>query len=211
MQVIQLLLSGILAFSCAYQNKPAVVFKINNLMHENLELATLGGGCFWCVEAIYQDLRGVHSVLPGYSGGTPETANYKAVCSGTTDHVEIIQIKFDPQEISFAEILEIFWSTHNPTTPNRQGNDVGPQYRSAIFYHSETQRAVAEQSIKEVAPKFWSDKIVTEVVPFEAFYEAEDYHQNYYKSVGSRNPYCTMIITPKVEKFRKAYKDKLKN
>ncbi|MDZ4682938.1 MAG: peptide-methionine (S)-S-oxide reductase MsrA [Saprospiraceae bacterium] len=180
-------------------------------MHENLELATLGGGCFWCVEAIYQDLRGVHSVLPGYSGGTPETANYKAVCSGTTDHVEIIQIKFDPQEISFAEILEIFWSTHNPTTPNRQGNDVGPQYRSAIFYHSETQRAVAEQSIKEVAPKFWSDKIVTEVVPFEAFYEAEDYHQNYYKSVGSRNPYCTMIITPKVEKFRKAYKDKLKN
>jgi len=197
--------------SGAFQNKVTVVSKINNPMHENVELATLGGGCFWCVEAIYQDLKDVHSVLPGYSGGTAETADYKSVCTGTTDHVEVIQIKFDPQEISFAEILEIFWSTHNPTTPNRQGNDVGPQYRSAIFYHSETQRALAAQSIQEVAPKFWSDKIVTEVVPFETFYEAENYHQNYYKSVGNRNPYCTVIITPKVEKFRKAYKDKLKN
>ncbi len=202
------LMPGILLLSGAYQNSTKTK---DNTMSENFELATLGGGCFWCVEAIYQDLRGVQSVLPGYSGGTPETADYKSVCSGITDHVEVIQIKFDPLVISFEEILEIFWSTHNPTTPNRQGNDVGPQYRSAIFYHSETQRAIAAQSIKEVAPKFWSDKIVTEVVPFEAFYEAEDYHQNYYKSVGNRNPYCTMIITPKVEKFRKVYKEKLKN
>ncbi len=191
-------------------NRVAVAAKADTTTPDGLELATLGGGCFWCVEAIYQDLKGVHSVLPGYSGGTAETADYKTVCSGTTDHAEVIQIQFDPQVISFAEILEIFWSTHDPTTLNRQGNDVGPQYRSAIFYHSDAQRATAEQSIADVAPQFWKSKIVTQVVPFEAFYVAEDYHQNYFKTVGERNPYCTMIIKPKVEKFKKAYKDKLK-
>lgn len=221
MRFILFLLTGGLLLSCTYQNNQemkvepgkslAVAVKADSTLPDGMEIATLGGGCFWCVEAIYQDLNGVHSVLPGYSGGTAETADYKTVCTGTTDHAEVIQIQFDPKVVSFAEILEIFWSTHNPTTLNRQGNDVGPQYRSVIFYHNEAQRAIAEQSITETAPQFWSGKIVTQVVPFEAFYEAEDYHQNYYKTVGNRNPYCTMVITPKVEKFRKAYKDKLKH
>lgn len=175
-----------------------------------LETATLGGGCFWCVEAVYQEVEGVESVVSGYSGGTAETADYKTVCSGTTDHAEVIQLKFDPAVISYAEILEIFWSTHNPTTPNRQGNDVGPQYRSVIFYHSEEQRRVAEQSKAEVATGIWDDPIVTEISPFEAFYPAEDYHQDYYQNVGNRNPYCTFVITPKMKKFRKQFSGKLK-
>lgn len=176
-----------------------------------LEKATLGGGCFWCVEAIYLDVKGVKSVVSGYSGGTAETANYEAVCSGKTQHAEVVQIAFDPQVISFEEILEIFWATHDPTTRNRQGNDVGPQYRSVIFYHSEAQKEAAKRSMTEVAPQIWDKKIVTELSRFERFYEAEEYHQNYYKTVGMRNPYCTFVITPKVEKFRKAFKDKLKD
>jgi methionine-S-sulfoxide reductase len=175
-----------------------------------LETATLGGGCFWCVEAIYQDVKGVHSVVSGYSGGTPETADYKTVCSGTTDHAEAVQVSFDPKVISYEEILEIFWSTHDPTTLNRQGNDVGPQYRSVIFYHSEEQRRIAERSKAEVAPKLWDRPIVTEISPFTGFYTAEDYHQDYYKLVGDRNPYCTFVITPKVTKFRKQFSGKLK-
>jgi methionine-S-sulfoxide reductase len=175
-----------------------------------LEKATLGGGCFWCVEAIYQNLKGVASVRSGYAGGTPETANYEAVCSGMTQHAEVVQITFDPQLTSFAEILEVFWATHDPTTPNRQGNDVGPQYRSVIFYHDETQRTTAQRSMAEVAPQLWERPIVTELAPFEAFFEAEAYHQNYYQTVGQRNPYCTFVITPKVEKFRKVFKAKLK-
>jgi len=221
MRLILSVLSVVTLLSCTYQNNPQVKDEtmssttpaakaVNTTPSGDLEVATLAGGCFWCTEAIYQDLKGVKSVLPGYSGGTAKTANYKDVCSGTTQHAEVIQIEFDPNVISFAEILEIFWSTHNPTTLNRQGNDVGPQYRSAIFYHSDVQKAVAEESKADVATTFWNDKIVTQVVPFEAFYEAEDYHQNYYKRVGSSNPYCTAIITPKVEKFKKAYKDKLK-
>ena len=178
--------------------------------NEQLETATLGGGCFWCVEAVYQEVEGVESVVSGYSGGREETADYKTVCSGTTDHAEVIQLKFDPSVISYAEILEIFWSTHNPTTPNRQGNDVGPQYRSVIFYHSEAQRQTAEQSKAEVAADLWDDPIVTEISPFEAFYTAEDYHQDYYQNVGNRNPYCTFVITPKMKKFRKQFSSKLK-
>ena len=175
-----------------------------------LEKATLGGGCFWCVEAVYQDLKGVVSIRSGYAGGTAETAHYEAVCSGTTQHAEVVQIAFDPQFISFAEILEVFWATHDPTTPNRQGNDVGPQYRSVIFYHDEAQRAIAQSSMAEVAPQLWERPIVTELSPFEHFYEAEAYHQNYYQTVGARNPYCTFVIGPKVEKFRKSFKAKLK-
>ncbi len=176
-----------------------------------METATLGGGCFWCVEAVYQDLKGVYAVVSGYSGGTAETANYKAVGSGKTDHAEVVQITFDPKVVSFAEILEVFWTVHDPTTLNRQGNDVGPQYRSVIFYHNDAQKRVAQQSKKEVATKIWDKPIVTEIAPFKAFYEAEDYHQNYYNLVGDRNPYCTFVITPKVEKFRKMFKDKLKD
>lgn len=175
-----------------------------------METATLGGGCFWCVEAVYQDLKGVHSVVSGYSGGTAETANYKAVCTGKTNHAEVVQITFDPKVVSFEEILEVFWTVHDPTTLNRQGNDVGPQYRSVIFYHNDAQKRIAQQSKKEVATKIWDKPIVTEIAPFKAFYKAEDYHQNYYNLVGDRNPYCTFVITPKVEKFRKVFKDKLK-
>lgn len=183
----------------------------DTLPEAQLEKATLGGGCFWCVEAIYLEVKGVKSVVSGYSGGTAETANYEAVCSGKTQHAEVVQIAFDPQAISFEEILEIFWATHDPTTRNRQGNDVGPQYRSVIFYHSEAQKEAAKRSITEAAPQIWDKKIVTELSRFERFYEAEEYHQNYYKTVGMRNPYCTFVITPKVEKFRKAFKDKLKD
>jgi methionine-S-sulfoxide reductase len=178
--------------------------------NNNLQTATLGGGCFWCVEAVYQEVEGIESVVSGYSGGTAETADYKMVCSGTTKHAEVTQLSFDPEKISFEEILEIFWSTHDPTTLNRQGNDVGPQYRSVIFYHDEHQKTVAEQSKAEVATQIWDDPIVTEISPFDKFYEAEAYHQDYYKTVGNRNPYCTFIISPKVNKFRKKFKDKLK-
>lgn len=174
------------------------------------EIATLGGGCFWCVEAVVQRLQGVNKVVSGYAGGTAENANYKAVCSGTTKHAEVIQVYFDPGVISYAEILEVFWSAHDPTTLNRQGNDVGPQYRSVIFYHNDMQKQIAEDSIRNVAPKLWSDPIVTELSPLEKFYQAEDYHLNYYNNVGNRNPYCTFVITPKVKKLQKEFSHKLK-
>ncbi|MEL6942652.1 MAG: peptide-methionine (S)-S-oxide reductase MsrA [Bacteroidota bacterium] len=179
-------------------------------MSSTIETATLGGGCFWCVEAVYDSVEGVISATSGYSGGTAETANYEAVCSKTTDHVEVVQIEFDASVISYAEILEMFWTAHDPTTPNRQGNDVGPQYRSAIFYHNEAQKQIAEDSIANVATKVWDDPIVTELIPSEAFYEAEAYHHNYYEKVGSRNSYCTFVITPKVNKFRRKFAHRLK-
>ncbi len=183
----------------------------DNPAGNELEVTTLGGGCFWCVEAVYQEVEGVQSVISGYSGGTAATADYKTVCSGTTDHAEVVQITFDPKVISFSEILEIFWSTHDPTTLNRQGNDVGPQYRSVIFYHNEEQKRIAERSKAEVAPQIWDKPIVTQIVSFEAFYPAEDYHQDYYSTVGNRNPYCTFVISPKMKKFRKQFSDKIKS
>lgn len=179
-------------------------------MSTTLEIATLGGGCFWCTEAVYKDVQGVESIEPGYSGGTAETANYRDVCSKMTDHAEVIQLKFDPTVISFEEILEMFWTAHDPTTPNRQGNDVGPQYRSVIFYHSEAQKLAAEASIAKVAPQLYDAPIVTEVAPLEAFYSAEGYHHDYYAKTGRRNPYCTVVITPKVSKFRKKFAHRLK-
>lgn len=176
----------------------------------NIEIATLGGGCFWCVEAVYQDIEGVQEVISGYAGDTEAKADYKLVSTGSTKHAEVVQVKFDPEVISYADILEIFWAAHDPTTPNRQGNDVGPQYRSVIFYHNDTQKQIAEQSIAVEAPKIWEQPIVTELAEFTAFYEAEEYHKNYYKNVGNRNPYCTFVITPKVKKVRKLFSDKLK-
>jgi methionine-S-sulfoxide reductase len=176
-----------------------------------LETATLGGGCFWCVEAIFKDLTGVRSVVSGYSGGDANSANYKAVCAGDTRHAEVVQVVFDPKTITYQDILEIFWSTHDPTTLDRQGNDVGPQYRSVIFYHDEEQRRIAERSKAEVAPRIWDQPIVTEINPFSAFYPAEDYHQDYYATVGDRNPYCTIVISPKVKKFRQQFASKLKH
>lgn len=179
-------------------------------MNNQFALATLGGGCFWCVEAIFEQVEGVHHVMSGYSGGDKATADYKTVCSGTTKHAEVVQVSFDPEVIIYREILEIFFTTHDPTTPNRQGNDVGPQYRSVVFYHDEAQKAVVEEVKANYAPQVWDAPIVTEIAPFEDFFPAEDYHHGYYSKVGERNPYCTFVITPKVSKFRKLFSHKMK-
>lgn len=178
---------------------------------EGMELATLGSGCFWCIEAIYQDLKGVEGVKSGYSGGHIDNPSYRQVTSGTTGHAEVIQFSFDPNIISFEEILEIFWSTHDPTTLNRQGADVGPQYRSAVFFHNEKQKEVAEFYKEKLdGSGAFDKKIVTEITPFANFYVAEDYHQNYFNDNGMQ-PYCQIVIRPKVEKFRKVFADKLNN
>ncbi len=174
------------------------------------ETATLGGGCFWCTEAVYKELKGVTDIKPGYSGGNIKNPSYKEVCTGETGHAEVIQITFDPSVISFSDILEVFFMTHDPTTLNRQGNDVGTQYRSVIFYHSELQKETAEKVISLFEKEKVYDKpIVTQIEPFKAFYEAEDYHHNYY--VRNKNqPYCQFVITPKLEKFEKIFKDKMR-
>jgi peptide-methionine (S)-S-oxide reductase len=174
------------------------------------EIATLAGGCFWCLEAVFDELRGVEEVESGYAGGQVPNPSYRAVCSGTTGHAEVVQLTFDPRRISFKEILEVFFTIHDPTTLNRQGADIGTQYRSAIFYHSPEQRAVAEQVIREIdAAQIWNAPIVTEVAPFTAFYRAEDYHQEYYVN-NSNQPYCRAVVAPKVMKFRKYFTEKLK-
>ena len=171
---------------------------------------TLGGGCFWCCEALFDELHGIKDVVSGYSGGTVPNPTYRQVCTGTTGHAEVIQVTYDPKEISTREVLEVFFSVNDPTTLNRQGADVGPQYRSAIFYHSAEQKAVADQLIAELtAAKVWKNPIVTEVTPFKAFYPAEDYHQEYFKLNGSQ-PYCRIVIAPKMAKFHKQYPEKLK-
>ena len=176
-------------------------------MSQRTETATLGGGCFWCLEAIYQNVNGVSLVVSGYAGGSVDNPSYQAVCSGTTGHAEVMQITFDPDVISYDNILYIFWRMHDPTTPNRQGADVGTQYRSIIFYHDETQQEIAEHSRKQAdASDLWDNAIVTEVVPLTRFYPAEDYHQNYHRN-NPRQPYCTMVIDPKVDKFKKSFQD----
>jgi peptide-methionine (S)-S-oxide reductase len=174
------------------------------------EVATLGGGCFWCLEAVYEELRGVEKVESGYSGGSSPDPTYREVCSGTTGHAEVVQVTFDPSMVSFREILGVFFTIHDPTTLNRQGADVGTQYRSVIFYHDEEQRRVAEEVISELeAEGIWKDPIVTELVPLDAYYGAEDYHQGYFRNNGFQ-PYCQVIIAPKVAKFRKQYLEQLK-
>ena len=177
---------------------------------DSLEVATLGAGCFWCVEAIFQDIKGVKKVESGYSGGSIKNPSYKEVCNGTTGHAEVVQVTFDPKEVAFSSILEVFFSTHDPTTLNRQGADVGTQYRSAIFYHSEEQKKVAELA-KEAAQSSgdWSNTIVTEISAYSNFYKAEDYHQDYYNQNGTQ-PYCQIVITPKVDKFKKKFAALLK-
>lgn len=178
--------------------------------NQKMELATFGNGCFWCSEAVFQQLDGVTKVESGYSGGSVVNPTYKAVCSGSTGHAEVLQITYDPDKISFKELLEVFWATHDPTTLNRQGNDVGTQYRSAIFYHNEDQRLQAEKYMKSLDQSgAFDDPIVTEITRFDKFYKAEDYHQNYYNLNGSQ-PYCQFVIKPKVDKFKKAFADKLK-
>jgi len=174
----------------------------------NAQLATFGGGCFWCTEAIFQSLSGVNSVTSGYSGGTTHNPTYKQVCMGTTGHAEVVQINFDPEVISFVDLVKIHMYSHDPTTLNRQGADVGTQYRSAIFYHDDEQKASAEKVIGEAQNDF-NHKIVTTLEPFTAFYEAEDYHQNYYLE-NANQPYCSFVITPKLKKLREKYSDKLR-
>jgi peptide-methionine (S)-S-oxide reductase len=176
-----------------------------------LKLATFAGGCFWCTEAIFQRLKGVEKVVSGYSGGHVDHPTYEQVCSGTTGHAESIQITYDPSQTSYDELLEVFWKTHDPTQKNRQGNDVGPQYRSVVFYHDAEQKKPAEAyRAKLEAEKIWDRPIVTEIVPFSKFWPAEDYHQNYYNSHAS-NQYCAVVITPKIEKFKKIFQERLKN
>jgi len=179
-------------------------------MAEKMETATLAAGCFWCVEAVFGRLRGVEQVVSGYAGGNVANPTYQEVCGGATGHAEAVQITFDPEQISFAELLEVFWRTHDPTTLNRQGADAGTQYRSAVFYHDDRQREIAERSQREAdAAGLWPDPIVTEIVPFTSFYPAENYHQDYYR-LNRHQPYCRIVIDPKISKLQKAFSDKLK-
>ena len=176
---------------------------------ESHATATLGGGCFWCLEHLYEELRGVLQVESGYAGGHVVNPTYEQVCSKTTGHAEVIQVTFDPAEISFRDILEVFFTSHDPTTPDRQGNDVGPQYRSIILYHDDEQKRVAEEMLSDYAPQIWDAPIVTELKPLDTYYRAESYHQNYYRDNGFQ-PYCLFVIRPKVDKFRKQWQAKLK-
>jgi peptide-methionine (S)-S-oxide reductase len=206
-------------WSCALRENPQKNMS-NDLMansltsstvSRNTDTATLGTGCFWCTEAIFQQLKGVLKVTSGYSGGEQVNPTYKDVSTGTTGHAEVIQIVYDPAELTFDELLEVFWQTHDPTTLNRQGNDVGPQYRSAIFYHNNEQKAKAEKYKKELNESGAFEKpIVTEISPYTAFYKAEDYHQDYYNNNGSQ-PYCYYVIRPKLEKFQKVFKNKIRH
>ncbi|MHA2601571.1 MAG: peptide-methionine (S)-S-oxide reductase MsrA [Candidatus Thorarchaeota archaeon SMTZ1-83] len=174
-----------------------------------MELATFGAGCFWCVEAVFQQLKGVKSVVSGYAGGQVRNPTYEQVCTGRTGHAEVCQIEYDPEQISYEELLEVFFNTHDPTTLNRQGNDVGTQYRSAIFYNTEKQREAAERAKTELdASGQWKNPIVTEITPLQEFYRAENYHQDYYR----RNPnqrYCQLVIKPKLDKFERVFRPKL--
>lgn len=176
----------------------------------DLELATLGGGCFWCIEPVFDELEGVEDVVSGYSGGDRRNPTYEQVCSGATGHAEVVQIRFDPARISYRELLQVFFTVHDPTQLNRQGNDVGTQYRSVIFYHSPEQQRTAEAVIEELtAARLWPRPIVTELSPFKAFYPAEDYHQEYFRH-NPQQPYCQIVVAPKVAKFRQQFADRLK-
>jgi peptide-methionine (S)-S-oxide reductase len=180
-------------------------------MSNQLKTATLGAGCFWCIEAVFQNLKGVESVVSGYTGGRVENPTYEQICTGTTGHAEVAQIIFDPAVISFEDLLYVFWRTHDPTTLNRQGADVGTQYRSAIFFDSEEQKKIAEKSkAKTDASDLWPEPIVTEISPLDKFYKAEEYHQDFYR-LNSNQPYCRLIIDPKIRKLKKEFSNKLKD
>jgi peptide-methionine (S)-S-oxide reductase len=175
-----------------------------------LQQATFGGGCFWCTEAVFKDLRGVKSVVSGYSGGHVANPSYEQVCGGQTGHAEVVQVTFDPSEISYSELLDVFWKTHDPTTPNRQGHDVGTQYRSAVFYHDESQRRTAEEKKEQLGRSgVFRGPIVTEIAPIGKFFPAEDYHQNYFEQNPGQG-YCAAVIRPKVDKFRAEFAEKLR-
>jgi peptide-methionine (S)-S-oxide reductase len=195
---MKLLLAGGIIMAMLMDGKP------------ELKQATFAGGCFWCTEAIFQRLKGVEKVVPGYSGGHVDNPTYEQVCTGSTGHAESVQITYDPAKVSYDQLLEVFWKTHDPTTKNRQENDIGPQYRSAILYHDAEQKKLAEAyKAKLQAEHIWNNPIVTEIVPFTKFWPAENYHQNYYNNNLTKG-YCTLVITPKIEKFKKIFKDRLK-
>lgn len=190
--------------------EPNTTKTMNNMDKNENEVAYLAGGCYWCIEAVFQRLEGVVSVESGFTGGTVKNPTYKAVCEGTTGHAEVCKITFDPKIVSFEEMLHVFFSAHDPTTLNRQGNDVGTQYRSGIYYTSEEQKSIAKQYISQLTEaKTWPDEIVTEVAEFDIFYPAEDYHQNYYNQNESQS-YCAFVVRPKVEKFMKKFGDRIK-
>jgi len=210
------LLIGVTLFSCAQkQNAKKNISKdmttTTNGSTTTTDTATFGTGCFWCTEAIFQQLDGVIKSTSGYSGGHVANPSYKEVCTGTTGHAEVIQVVYDPAKVSYDELLEVFWQTHDPTTLNRQGNDVGPQYRSVVFYHNAEQKEKAEKYKGELNKSgAFDNPVVTEISPFTNFYAAENYHQDYYNQNGSE-PYCNFVIRPKVEKFQKVFKSKLKH
>ena len=184
----------------------------NNNNHSSgpTEVATLAGGCFWCLEAVYDELKGVESVESGYAGGSVVNPTYDQVCSGRTGHAEVVQIRFDPNVISYKDLLDVFFTIHDPTTPNRQGNDVGTQYRSAIFYHDPEQQAIAEREVAALTEsKTWPNRIVTQIEPLTTFYPAESYHQEYYQN-NKYQPYCMVVVAPKVAKARKHFLEKLR-
>lgn len=212
--VKQWILAGLLGLSlsaCAQQGDDKMPKDMNKIpKNMKTEVATFGGGCFWCTEAQLQQLQGVLKVESGFSGGTVPNPTYKEVCTGETGHAEVVQVTYDPTKITYAELLQAFWTSHDPTELNRQGNDVGTQYRSVIFYHNEEQRKEAEFYKQKLQESGAYDKpVVTEISPFKAFYKAEDYHQDYYANNGSQ-PYCMFVIRPKLEKFKKVFKDHLK-
>lgn len=198
----------VITLTCTAKNDLTIFEKGQDM--DNLESATLGAGCFWCVEAVYQRLEGVEKVVSGYAGGDVDNPTYKEVCDGTTGHAEVCQIFYNPEIISFSELLEVFWKTHDPTTLNRQGTDVGTQYRSVVFYHTDEQKKLAEEYKSKLdKAEIYDDPIVTDISPISKFYAAEDYHQNYYNN-NSSQPYCSYVITPKLEKFEKVFGEKIK-
>lgn len=201
--------TGTVEFTTAKEHQKNNEMTMENA-NNNLDTATFGAGCFWCVEAVFLELKGVKSVTSGYAGGTTKNPTYKEICTGTTGHAEVAQIVYDPSVISYDELLEVFWQTHDPTTLNRQGADAGTQYRSVIFYHNENQKLLAEKYKKELdASGAWENPIVTEISPAPVFYKAENYHQDYYNNNKSQG-YCQYVIQPKLEKFRKVFAGKLK-
>lgn len=207
---ISLIFMGMIPFASCAQHDPVQIVKDLPVMTlQNTDTATFGAGCFWCVEAIFQQVNGVISVQSGFSGGNVKNPSYREVCEGTTGHAEVCQVTYDSTVVTYLELLEIYWKTHDPTTLNRQGADVGTQYRSVIFYHNEAQKRAAEEMKAELnSAGIWNDPVITEIVPYDVFYKAEDYHQDYYFQ-NTNQPYCSAVITPKVEKFRKVFADKM--
>lgn len=196
--------------SCNTTNVESKELIKTNTIQQAMDTITFGAGCFWCVEAMFSDLNGVEAVVSGYAGGTVKNPSYKEVCAGTTSHAEVCQVTYNPTIITYKELLEVFWQVHDPTTLNRQGGDVGTQYRSAIFYHTNEQKQIAEEFKKVLNnEKAYPNPIVTEITAFTNFYPAEDYHQDYFELNGE-NPYCSAVVKPKLEKFRTIFKDKLK-